>query len=244
MAGATAPATLASVLVVNNAEVLSGLVISQLRQKGAPFIVGGLPTLLDMQTAIFTYGAPEMHMNSAALAEIAHHYRLPMFGTAGCSDAKVMDEQAAIESAFSCLMSALSGANLVHDVGYLEYGLTASYEMMVMTNEIIAMVKRIMRGIEVNDESLALDVIDKVGPGGNFLQEKHTLQHFRKEHWHPELMDRSNYEKWMQDGRKTLGQRASEKVKQILAEYHPKPLSPEQLSQIDAIIARAEAKKT
>ena len=243
MAGGTAPATLASVLVVNNAEVLSGLIISQLKQKGAPFIVGGLPTLLDMKTAIFSYGAPEMHMASAALTEIAHYYRLPMFSTAGCSDAKVMDQQAAIESSLSCLMAALSGANLIHDVGYLECGLTSSYEMVVMTDEIIAMVKRIMRGIEVNEESLALDVIDKVGPGGNFLPEKHTLQHFRKEHWHPKLMDRSSYERWRQAGEKTLGQRVSEKVKEILNEYRPEVLSAEQIRQIDAIIARAEVRK-
>ena len=133
-------------------------------------------------------------MLSAALAEIAHYYRLPMFSTAGCSDSKVMDQQAAIESALSCLMAALSGANLVHDVGFLENGLIGSYEMLVITNEVIAMVKRIMRGIEVNEESLALDVINKVGPGGNFLLEEHTLHHFRKELWHPELMDRNNYE--------------------------------------------------
>jgi len=242
-AGGTAPVTLASVLVLNNAEVLSGLVISQLRQKGAPFIVGGLPTLLDMKTAIFSYGAPEMHMLSAALTEIAHYYRLPVFSTAGCSDAKVMDQQAAIESALSCLMAALSGANLVHDIGYLESGLTGSCEMLVMANEIIAMVKRIMRGIEVNEETLALDIIDKIGPGGTFLLEKHTLHHFKKEHWPPELIDRSTYGKWMQDGEKTLGQRVNEKVRRILAEYHPEPLSPEKLRQIDAIITRAEASK-
>lgn len=182
-------------------------------------------------------------MLSAALTEIVHYYRLPMFSTAGCSDAKVVDQQAAIESALSCLMAALSGANLIHDVGYMEYGLTGSYEMLVMTNEIISMVKRIMKGIEVNEESLALDIIDKVGPGGNFLLEKHTLYHFRKEHWHPELMDRNNYETWRQAGGKTLGQKVKEKVRQILEEYHPEPLSPEKLRQIDAIIARAEAKK-
>lgn len=243
LAGGTAPATLAGTLVMDNAEVLSGLVMSQLRQKGAPFILGGVVTVMDMKTAIIAYGAPELHMLSAALAEIAHYYRLPMFSTAGCSDAKVMDQQAAIESAFSCLMAALSGANLVHDVGYLESALTGSYEMLVMTNEVIAMVKRIMRGIEVNEESLALDVIDKVGPGGNFLLEEHTLHHFRKEQWHPELMDRNNYEKWRQAGGKTLGQRTTEKVKRILAEYHPEPLSPEKLKQIDAIIARAGARK-
>ena len=239
----TAPVTLAGTLVMDNAEVLSGLVISQLRQKGAPFIVGGVVSGIDMKTAILCYGAPELHMLSAALAEIAHYYRLPMFSTAGCSDSKVMDQQAAIESALSCLMAALSGANLVHDVGFLENGLIGSYEMLVMTNEVIAMVKRIMRGIEVNEESLALDVINKVGPGGNFLLEEHTLHHFRKELWHPELMDRNNYEKWRQAGEKTLGQRATEKVRRVLAEYQPEPLSPEKLKQIDAIIARAGARK-
>lgn len=242
-AGGTAPVTLAGTLVLNNAEVLSGLVISQLKKRGAPFIVGGLPTLLDMRAAIFTYGAPEMHMMSAAMTEMAHYWRMPVYSTAGCSDAKVMDQQAAVEAAFACIMAALSGANLVHDVGYLESGLTGSYDMLVMANEIIAMTKRIMKGININEETLALDVIDKVGPGGNFLLEKHTLNHFKNEHWASELMDRSTYGKWMHAGGTTLGQRVNEKVKRILREYRPEPLSSEQLKEIGVVIARAEAKK-
>jgi trimethylamine--corrinoid protein Co-methyltransferase len=242
-AGGTAPVTLAGTLVLNNAEVLSGLVISQLRKRGAPFICGGLPTILDMKTAIFSYGAPEMHLLSAASSEMAHYYRLPVFSTAGCTDSKVVDQQAAIESALSCLMGALSGANLVHDVGYVESGMTGSYDMLVMGNEVIAMVKRIMGGMELSEETLALEVIDKVGPGGGFLQEKHTLTHFKKEQWAPEFMDRSSYGKWHQAGAKTMGQRVNEKVKRILAEYQPKPISPEQVKGIDAILARAEAKK-
>jgi len=168
---------------------------------------------------------------------------MPVYSTAGCSDAKVMDQQAAVEAAFACIMATLSGANLVHDVGYLESGLTGSYDMLVMANEIIAMTKRIMKGININEETLALDVIDKVGPGGNFLLEKHTLNHFKNEHWASELMDRSTYGKWMHAGGTTLGQRVNEKVKRILSEYRPEPLSPEQLKEIGAVIARAEAKK-
>ncbi|MFC2012954.1 trimethylamine methyltransferase family protein [Chloroflexota bacterium] len=243
IAGGTAPSTLAGALVINQAEVLSGLVMSQLKRKGAPFIVGGVNSILDMKTSIYSYGAPELHLLSAAEAEIAHYHRLPVFSTAGCSDAKVVDQQAAIEAAFSCLVAALSGANLVHDVGFLENGLIGSYEMLVMSNEIIAMAKRIMRGIEVNDDSLAVNVIDKVGPGGNFLLEEHTRRHFRSEHWRPELIDRTNYEKWKQDGKKTFVQRTTEKVKRILDEYQPEAVSPEKLKHIDAIVARAEEGK-
>ena len=243
IAGATTPATMAGILTVANAESLTGLVIAQLAQKGAPVIIGGMISIMDMRTTIYSYGAPELSLLSAGLAEIAHYYRLPMFGTAGCSDSKVMDEQAAIESALSCLMAALSGANLVHDIGFLEDALIGSYDMLVLTDEIIAMVKRIMRGIEVNEQTLALEVIDRVGPGGNFLLQQHTRDHFRKEHWVPELIDRNNYERWVQLGSKTMRQRVNEKVKRILAEHQPDPLSKEQVEEIDAIIAKREGKQ-
>ena len=236
MCGATTPSTLAGTLVTANAECLSGLVISQLKRKGAPFITGGLISIMDMRAAILSYGAPELSLLSAALTEIAHFYKLPMFGTAGCSDAKILDEQAAVESAISCLMSALSGAHLVHDVGFLEYALTGSYEMVVMTNEIIGMVKRIMRGIEVSRETLAVDVIDQVGPGGNFLVEEHTLRHFRQEQWFPDLIDRRNYEDWAKAGAKTMGGRANEQVKKILSEHRPEPLPPERRKAIADIV--------
>ena len=240
MCGATAPSTLAGTLVTANAECLSGLVISQLKRKGAPFITGGFISIMDMREAILSYGAPELSLLSAALTEIAHFYRLPMFGTAGCSDAKVLDEQAAVESAISCLMSALSGAHLVHDVGFLEYALTGSYEMVVLTDEIIGMVKRIMGGIDVSRETLAVDVIDRVGPGGNFLVEAHTLKHFRQEQWFPDLVDRRTYENWTKAGAKTMGQRAKEKVKKILDEHRPEPLPPDRRRAIAEIVARGD----
>lgn len=180
IAGATAPATFAGTLALNIAETLSGLVIAQLKRAGSPFIFGGIPAPLDMRTTIFPYGAPELYLMCAALADMAHYYKLPMFGTAGCSDAKMLDQQAALECALSCLMAALSGANLIHDVGVLDHCTIISLEIMVLTNEIIGMIDQIMKGIEVSQETLALDLIDRIGPGGNYLAEEHTVRHFRK----------------------------------------------------------------
>ncbi|MFB3882988.1 MAG: trimethylamine methyltransferase family protein, partial [Armatimonadota bacterium] len=198
--GGTGPATLAGSLVQSLAECLTGIVLSQLKRKGAAVIIGGVNTVLDMRTTLMAYGAPELSLLSAGETELAKWLRLPMFSTAGCSDAKVLDEQAAIESTISVAMAALSGANLVHDVGYLEAGLVGSFDMLVMSDEIIGMVKRIIGGVTVDDEHLATDLIDRVGPGGNFLAEEHTLNHFKSEFWFPKLIDRSRREKWEAQG--------------------------------------------
>lgn len=240
MCGATAPATLAGTLVSGNAEILSGLVMHQLKNPGAPFIGGGVITPMDMSTGNISYGAPELSLLSAACADISRFYRIPMFGTCGCSDAKVLDEQAAVEAAVSVLMSALSGANLVHDIGFLEFALCGSYEMVVLSDEIIGMVKRIMAGITVDEETLATRVIDKVGPGGHFLMEEHTLKHFRKEQWFPKLFDRRNYEAWANAGKKPLGQRLNEKVREIIQTYRPDPLAPEIVAKMDKLIKSRE----
>ncbi|MBM4044716.1 MAG: trimethylamine methyltransferase [Planctomycetes bacterium] len=183
--GATAPATMASGLVLALAEFLAGMVIAQLKRRGAPLIMGGVCSLMDMSSTILSYGAPELSLLSAALTDIAHHLKIPMFSTAGCSDSKVLDEQAAVEATFSVLTAALSGANLIHDVGYLESAMVGSFDMVVLSDEVIGMAKRLVRGIEVNDETLAVDVIRAAGPGGNFLAEDHTYRHFKQEFWFP-----------------------------------------------------------
>lgn len=236
MAGATAPVTMAGALVVGNAEVLSGLVIHQLKQPGAPFIGGGVFTILDMGTANISYGAPELHLLCSAYTDLAHYYGFPMFGTAGCSDAKVLDQQAAVEAAASTLIMALCGANLVHDVGFLEYALTGSLEMIALTDEVVAMVRRIIRGIEVNEDTLATDVIRSVGPGGHFLNEDHTLKYFRNQMWFPSVLDRGNREHWEAAGSKDLGRRLNEKVLDILANHKPQPLSEAADKEIAAIV--------
>jgi len=238
--GATAPATMAGILVQCLAEFFTGLVVSQLKKKGAAVIMGGVMSILDMSTTIMTYGAPELSLLSAGMTNVSQYLKLPMFSTAGCSDSKVPDQQAAIEAAISIAMSGLSGANLIHDVGYLEYGLVGSYDQLVMSNEIIGMVKRILRGVTVDPDHLAVDLIDRVGPGGHFLSEDHTLNYFRTEFWMPELLDRSNWDTWTDNGSKTLQQRVHEKVLELIENFEPEPIPADIENKLKSIIARAD----
>jgi trimethylamine--corrinoid protein Co-methyltransferase len=229
--GSTAPATLAGEIVQGSAESLSGLVLAQLARPGAPFVYGAFATVMDMKTTVFSYGAPEMSLMVAAMAQMAQHYCLPFFGTAGCSDAKFPDAQAAAEAAFSCLSSALSGANLVHDSGWLDHGSIASPAYMVLVNEVLDMVNQYVAGIQVNDETLALDVIDKVGPGGHFLYEAHTLDHFRQV-WYSKLFDRSIHAQWLSRGGKRFEQRLEERTAEVMR-HEPVPLPAEVSAELD-----------
>lgn len=239
--GASAPATGAGALVQGNAETLSGLVIHQLVQPGAPFIYGGVMLHLDMSTTIAPYGAPEMHKHCAALTDIAHHYQLPMFGTCGCSDAKRVDAQAGLEVGFSTLMATLNGQNLIHDVGFLESALITSFEMYLLTAEAIGMAKHIAGGVAVSQDTLAVDVIASVGQFGDFLTHQHTLDFFRKEFYFPKLLDRTNYSGWLRLGGKTIDVRLKEKVDDILAAHEPVPVDPRARKQMTKILEQAEA---
>ena len=241
MTGASGPVTSAGGLVQGNAELLSGFLMAQLQREGTPLIYGGGVLTIDMRTTLMSYASPEWMLNTAALADMARYYRLPMFHFAGCSDSKTFDQQAALEGALWMLLAALSGGNLVHDVGYIDNGLTASFEMLVSMDEVAGLVKRIMGGIEVSDETLALDVIDQVGPAGHFLGEDHTLRHFR-ENWFPRLLDRDNYETWQQKGGLTLGQRAQARAQEILQSHQPQPLPEEVRDRIAHIIQQAEGR--
>ncbi len=163
-----------------------------------------------------------------------------MFSTAGCSDAKVLDEQAASEASLSLLMAGLSGASLIHDIGYLESGLLGSLDMLVLSDEVISMVKRILRGVTVNEETSALDVIADVGPGGHFIGKEHTRRHLRAEHWLPRLIDRTNREAWEKSAGKTMGRRVREKVIDILEGYEPTALDEHLLGELKTIVALAD----
>ena len=178
---------------------------------------------MDMRTTIFSYGAPEVSLMAAGMAQMAQRYHLPFFGTAGCTDAKFPDAQAAAETAFSCLASALAGANLIHDAGgWLDHGSLASPAFMVLVNEILYMVKQFGRGIPVNDETLALDLMDKIGPGGNYLSDDHTLRHY-KDNWYSNLFDRSIYANWVERGGKHFDERLRNKTTKLM-KHQPKPL--------------------
>ena len=161
-----------------NAGELAGLVIAQLKREGAPIILtGGVNDMLDMRTTVDSYADPN---NRVMLVELAHSYDLPIFGLAGCSDSKVPDEQAAAEAAFSIILETLAGSQMMHDVGYLEGGMCNSIEQIVICDELIAYTKQFMKGLEVNEETLALDLIDEIGPHGDFMGSDHTREHYRR----------------------------------------------------------------
>jgi len=231
MAGATTPASFAGCLVIANAEFLSQLVVIQLKNPGAPVIYGAIPDIMEMRTTIFPYGAPEMSLMVAALTELSHYYRLPMFGTAGCIDAEVVDAQAGAEVTYQVLMTALSGADLVHDVGLVYHATTISPELIVFVNEIIDMVNVSMGGIEINDETLPLDLIERVGPRGTYISEKHTLKHFRR-FWAPTIFDRSVVK---DENTKRCADLLKEKTIEILKTHQPKPLSEDVLKELKKV---------
>jgi trimethylamine---corrinoid protein Co-methyltransferase len=193
MMGASGPVTPAGALALANAECLAGLVMHQLRRPGAPFIYGGCVSPLDMKTTVFSYGSPEWRLADCVLSELSLRYNLPIFGTAGASDSLNLDAQTGAEWGYSLLTCALTGTNLIHDVGYLESGLTGSLEGLILADEMIGMVKRMLEGFTIDPAQLAMDVIDRIGPGGEFLTDEHTLAHFRKSIWYPKVFQRDRY---------------------------------------------------
>jgi len=176
-----------------------------------------------MRTTIYCYGSPEMALLSAGYTDITKWLRVPEYETAGCSDAKIFDEQAGMESAINIATAGLVGGNMIHDVGYLDSGLTSSPELMVSSNEVIGMTKRILRGIPVNDDTMALDVMAEVGPGGQYLDHEHTFNRFKTEIWQPDLISHQNYENWTASGSKRFNERVHERVIEIL-ETETEPL--------------------
>ena len=228
MAGGTAPCTLAGLLVQALTESLFGLVISQLRRKGSQIIIGGLLSNMDMQTTIMAYGSPEMALLSAAYTDITKWLYIPMYNTACCSDAKMFDEQAVMEATLNTMIAILCGGNMIHDVGYIESGLTSSPDMLVASDEIISMAKRFMRGVPVTLDTVPLYTIDEVGPGGHYLGTDHTLKHFKTEFWKPKLADRLDWDRWTKAGSKRYSERVHHRVIEIL-ETEREPLFDEKM---------------
>ena len=228
MAGSTSPITLAGTLAQVNAEQLCGMVLAQSIVAGAPVIYGAIPTIADMRTMNFLDGAIELGILAAGGAQLAQYYHLPYYAWGGLTDSKIPDIQAGYEKGMTLLMAALAGANYIHcAAGMLESTTTVAYEQYVIDNEIIGMAMRALQGIEVNEDTLALGVIDKVGPGGNYLAETHTVEHMRTELFFPKVSDRSLIEEWVSNGSKDARQRAREIAKDILAEHKPLPIPSE-----------------
>jgi len=243
IAGLNAPVTGAGLMVIQLANTFAGLAILQLKKRGAPVCVGGIPTVMDLRSARSTYGSPELSLYSAALCEIMRHLNLSFMGTAGASDSKLTDMQAAIESTTQILLSSLSGATLVHDIGFLDSADIGSLEMLVMNDEIISMTKRIMRGIEINRETLMLDLIDEVGPHGEYVSAEETAKRCRTEISTLELMDRNPWSVWEENGSLTMFNRIRNRLHWILENHMPLSVPEGIDSKIEAILQTAEARE-
>ena len=247
-AGATAPVTLAGLLVQQNAEILSGLVIAELTNPGAPVLYGTVSTIMDMKTGNIALGAIEAGLINVATAQLAQYYGLPSRGTGGTTEAKTPNIQAGFEKALTLLMAALAGMNFIYDaVGALDSTLTVSYEQAVIDNEICGMIQRALQGIKVSDETLAVDIIESVGSGGQYLNKRHTLEYLKKEHYIPMILDRHGWEMWEKLGSKDIVESAREEAKKLLKEHKPEPLDcsiEEELKKIIKEVERRESTRT
>jgi len=239
--GGGGPITLAGALALGNAECLVGLVLTQLVRRGTPFLYGMNTAALDMKSAIVSYGAPEWPTGMAAWTDIARYYELPVWGAAGATDSKVVDAQAGAEAAISIMAAFLTRCNLVHDVGYTEYGTTSSMEMLVVADEIIRDVRFIMGGVEVSERTLAREAIHRAKPGGGFLADDHTLDNWKWAQWRPALIDRMRYDRWVKAGSKDMTTRANERAREILSKHEVLPLPGEAEQVIAEVLARRAA---
>jgi trimethylamine--corrinoid protein Co-methyltransferase len=234
--GVSSPITTAGAIALDYAGVLVGLVLSQLKQEGAPIIIPGMsPGPLDMRTAVNPYCDPEQGI----MQSMARYYGLPMFSLGGASESKVVDQQAAAEASLSLLFETLTGSDLIHDLGYLESGLTFSFSHLAICDEIVDWIKALTKDVAVNEETLALDVMAEAGPKGNYLAAEHTRNHY-KERWYPNLFERMNYDSWLKNGGKTLAERASDKVDRILSEHDPEPLPSKIKEKLQGFVQKAK----
>ena len=237
LAGATAPITVAGHLAQGVAESLFGLVVHQLRKSGAPFLFGIGPAVLDMATAQSSYNSPEYLMAYLGAIEMARFLDLPNWGYGGTTDAQVVDAQAGMEASELTLLAMMAGSNLNHDVGYLDYGMTGSLELIVITDEFVAMNRRLLAGVTVDRETLGVEVIAQTGPGGDFLSTKHTSRHMRTAQWRPTIVNRKGFERWSEDGGVDLREQARRKALRVLAEHTPPPLAADVARRIDELVA-------
>lgn len=235
--GMTAPITAAGGIALNYAGALVGVTISQLKREGTPVVIrGDAGGALDMRTMVSPYARAEYR---GVHESFAHFNQWPMFTGGGFTDSKILDEQAIAEAALTLLAESLTGGHIIHDLGFMESGLCGSLVLIAICNELVEWIKALQGRIEINDETLALDLIDKVGPDGQFIDTDHTLRHFR-ERWYPELIDRGNLEEWMENGEKTLSERATEKIQGILKSPDRPMIADEQIDAIKSIIKRVE----
>jgi len=239
--GATGPATVAGTIALTMAETLFGVVLTQLIQPGAPVVLKPDTDVFDMRTTQVTYGSPEQNLGKLAVTQMAHRYQLPVYGLGGGVEAKTPDAEAAAEAAMEMLLNGLAGMTMSQSLGTLAFGMYGSQEMVVICDEIVNSIRRVLDGISITDETLALDVIREVGHGGGFLQQDHTVRHFRQELYFPQLFKRQSIDEWVAAGAKMAHELAHDRVEQILSTAGPVPLPPGADRALTEALARAVA---
>lgn len=222
IAGATSPATLAGTLAQLHAEALAGVAIAQVFSPGARILYGAAPSAMDLRTMDLTMGSVETAMLNTCAVHLAKRYNLPIYASAGVTDAKIPDIQSGFEKGVSYLLVAMAGADYVHlAAGMMDSGNSISYEQFIIDNEILGMVHRLISGIDVNQQTLAVDIIEKVGPGGNYVTDEHTIKHMFKQFFYPALAIRMNFDRWQDQGKPTPLTNAHELARTWLEEIEP-----------------------
>jgi trimethylamine--corrinoid protein Co-methyltransferase len=235
--------TLAGLLAQQTADVISGITIIQLANPGNPVWYGTCGSIMDLRLGRIAIGAVEMGLINVASAQIAHYYDIPCRGTAAATDSKLLDIQAGYEKAIVLTMAVMGGVNKIYYAGTMEGALTVSKESLVMDDEIISGLNRVASGVDVNESTLATDVIHRVGPGGHFLGQRHTMQFVESEHFLPTLADRRTRDMWEQAGSVSMAQAAHERVQQILHEHTVDPLDSGVEAELERIVRDVEVRE-
>lgn len=241
--GATSPVSLAGTITQQTAEILGMNVVAQLVNPGTPVLMGTVAAAMDMRNGSIALGGVEAAMVNVAHAQMAQFYGIPSRGTGSNTESKTLDVQAGIEKTITLLMPALAGVNMIFYPGTMDHALSVSKEALVIDHQICEIINRVLEGVIINDDTKALETINEVGPGGHFLNQKHTLKYLEREHFMPKLFDRDSHENWLEKGKKGVLERASEMVQKILRDHEPKPLDSEVEKELMKIIKEVQKRE-
>lgn len=240
--GLSAPATIAGTVAQQNAEILAGICVTQLVKEGMPVCYGGICHAFDMRTTQMIFAGPEQAIFGVAMTQMGKRYGFPVYINVGLTDSKRPDAQAGLETGVTLAFGAAAGADIFGHMGICGVDQASSLDILVLQNEVIGYVNSMMRKVEISDETLGLDVIDEVGPGGSFIDTGHTVAHFRNELWFPDLLNRQYYQAWLDTGAASTEDLCRMRKEEILANHRPEPLSPELNAALDEIVANAKRK--
>lgn len=235
--GLSATATIAGTLAQENAEILAGLCITQLIRPGLPVCYGGICHAFDMRTTQMIFGGPEQAIFGVAMTQMGKHYWLPVYINVGLTDSKRPDAQAGIEAGITLAMGAAAGADIFGHMGISGVDQATSLDMLVLQNEAISYVESMMRQVEISDETLGLDVVEEVGPGGTYIDHDHTARHFRRQLWFPRMSDRQYYQSWLEEGAVGMEERCRRRKETILATHQPEPLPRDLKKILESIVS-------